>query len=72
MKVLTSTRGWQYAYTKQLKDRIEGLREALEQSAIEDVPYIQGRIRGIRDCLDDLTDVRKRFNVDEDEDIDSE
>lgn len=72
MKDLTGERGWEYAFTKQLKERIEQWRIGLEEGKLEDVPYIRGRIRGIRDCLDDLTDVRKRFNLDEDQDIDFE
>lgn len=78
MKDLSSARGWEYAYLKALKEKVERLRTGLEggdnrrETDLETFHYICGQIRGIRDCITDLTEVRDRFNVDADKDLELE
>jgi hypothetical protein len=68
MKDLSGARGWEYAYRKELEAEIEIMRDALEDSG-EEHNYLRGQIRGIRIAISRLTEVRERFNADEDEDI---
>lgn len=65
---LSSARGWEYAYEKGLKEELERLRDALENSEPSTCEFLRGQIRGIRVAISDLSEVRQRFNVDQDQD----
>lgn len=72
MKQLSGSRGWEYAYKKELEGEIERLRNDLEKCqdrSLETWNYLCGQIYGIRVAIDRLIDVRDRFNVDRDEDL---
>ena len=72
MKELTGSRGWEYAFQKLLESEIEILRDSLENGENRELAQFQflcGQIRGIRVAIKDLSEVRERFNVDEDKDF---
>jgi hypothetical protein len=68
---LTGTRAWEYVYQKGLEDRVNDLRDALENPEGKDLAqyhFLCGQIRGIRLAIDELADTRKRFRIDDDAD----
>ena len=72
MKDLTSSRGWEYAFQKLLESEIEIMRDTLENGENRELSqfvYLCGQIRGIRVAIKDLSEVRERFNVDDDKDL---
>jgi hypothetical protein len=73
MKQLTGSRGWEYAYKKGLEERVAGLhleQEKCEGRTLEQFAYLCGQIRGIRDAIRDLAEVRERFHTENDGDQD--
>lgn len=76
MRELSGARGWEYAYKKALEDKVEVLRDCLETCVSQagqredmDVGFLCGQIHGIRESIKELSDVRERFNLDDDEDL---
>jgi hypothetical protein len=69
MRELTGARGWEYAYEKGLEAKLELLRDQMEARVTEDYQYLCGQIRGIRVAIDELHEVRSRFNRDDDADL---
>jgi hypothetical protein len=75
MNNLSGARAWEYVYVKALKERMQDLKDSLvggddrKSCEPETYHYICGQIRGIQVCIDDLTEMRKRFNLDQDEDL---
>ena len=66
---LTSARGWEYAYEKTLEERLERLRNQLEAAVQGNYQYLCGEIHGIRVAIKELSEVRSRFNRDDDADL---
>jgi hypothetical protein len=75
MKNLSGSRGWEYAYRKDLEQLIADLRDGLEggderkSCDVETYHYICGKIHGIRVAISKLTEMQARFNLDRDEDL---
>jgi hypothetical protein len=72
MKELASSRAWEYAFLKLLESEIENLRDSLENGEnreLGEFQFLCGQIRGIRVAIKELTEVRERFNVDDDVDL---
>jgi len=68
---LSGARGWEYAYKKELENKLEVLRDALENGQTlpaQEFSFLCGQIRGIRLAIAELSDTRARFNVDDDAD----
>lgn len=71
MKDLSGQRGWEYTYKKKLEDDIELLRDALEISegrTMEQYHYMCGKLRGIRAALEEMSEAREKFKLDDDAD----
>lgn len=73
MKQLTSSRGWEYAYEKELEEQLARLRRDLEERAegrdLAQFQYLCGKIRGIRMAIDQLTEIREKYRLDDDVDL---
>lgn len=72
VKDLAGSRAWEYAYSKGLEAEIENLRDSLENGegrGLGEYQYLCGQIRGIRVALNALTEVRDRYNADDDVDL---
>lgn len=69
MRQLSGQRGWEYAYEKALEEKLESLRDQLEGG--DPATYLQlcGEIHGIRVAIKELSEVRSRFNLDDDADV---
>lgn len=72
MKQLSGARGWEYAYRKELEDKLARLRQVLEDGEGRELPqfqYLCGQIRGIREAIDVLGEVQKNYRLDDDADF---
>jgi hypothetical protein len=69
MRQLTSARGWEYAYEKVLEDKLASLHIQLEARVDADYQYLCGQIHGIRVAITELSEIRSRFNQDNDADL---
>jgi hypothetical protein len=72
MKELTGSRAWEYAYLKGLESQIENLRDSLENGenrGVGEFQFLCGQIRGIRVAITELTEMRERYNADDDVDL---
>lgn len=73
MKQLSGVRGWEYAYGKELEDKLARLRSDLEERAegrdLAQFQYICGKICGIREAIDELAVARHKYRLDDDADL---
>lgn len=72
MKQLSAQRGWEYAYRKALDEKLAGLRETLENGEGRrgrEYQYLCGKIRGIREAIDQLDQTRQDYRLDDDADF---
>ncbi|HXA25607.1 MAG TPA: hypothetical protein VNW90_25290 [Acetobacteraceae bacterium] len=69
MRQLVGSRGWEYAYEKALVEQLERLRDQLESGTKANYQYLCGQIHGIRVAIKELSEIRHRFNLDEDSDV---
>lgn len=73
MRQLTGSRGWEYAYEKELDDKLANLRRDLEERAegrnLAQFQYLCGKIRGIREAIELLAETRQKYRLDDDADF---